>query len=499
MDVKEVEKQINDFETGGNKTPEEKKKGKIKSILYIAFILIATTIAIVLNFVGKGKVEAIFSILKSANWSWLMAVFGAMLGMVLVRSLIIFFFARLYTRKYNIFKAMAADTVCTFYNAVTPSSTGGEVMEAYTISKQGIPISSAVSMLAMYSILYQFVLIIFNILSLIFEGKVINTIGNISFFTINNFTFSLPLWLLIVLGFLLNLSVIGTIFLMATWKGLHNFIMGPIVSFLAKIKLCKNPDKTRENLRVQVENFKIELRRLLSNIPFAILIIVLFGGYMIIKFSVPFFVGKALGNESTSATFWDTIFLSSFHQMITGLIPLPGAAGVSELFFNKLFVYQGKAEGIRANNSYFFKGVYDEFGGLMFKETKLASDALCSSALLIWRSFTFFFPTIISGIFSAFYRAAPSKGMRTADVANRETFVDLQSQTLSERNAELETILETSKLNRDAVLAKLKTFGVKGISTKTKKNSKKSKTKKKTPKNEDFDHLSINISDEEDK
>ena len=57
---------------------------------------------------------------------------------------------------------------------------------------------------------------------------------------------------------------------------IHNFIMHYGVGFLAKIKILKHPDQTRESLRIQVENFKIELRRLLSNIPITITILVLF-------------------------------------------------------------------------------------------------------------------------------------------------------------------------------------------------------------------------------
>ena len=125
---------------------------------------------------------------------------------------------------------------------------------------------------------------------------------------------------------------------MGYWRGFHHFVMGPCINLLHKLRIVKNPDKQRENLRIQVENFKIELRRLLTNIPFLILVVVLVFAAMTIKFSVPYFIGLALGNQSQVATFWDSVFLCNYHQMVTGLIPIPGAAGVSEYFFAKLFV-----------------------------------------------------------------------------------------------------------------------------------------------------------------
>ena len=144
---------------------------------------------------------------------------------------------------------------------------------------------------------------------------------------------------------MLNVGVILLVLLMAYWHGFHNFVMGPVISLLSKIKILRNPDKTRENLRVHVENFKIEFRRLWTNIPFFILVFFLFALYMTLKFSIPYFCGLALHNEHTSIKyFWDSIFLGNYHQMITGILPLPGSAGVSEFFFTKLFFNENNPE-----------------------------------------------------------------------------------------------------------------------------------------------------------
>ena len=72
------------------------------------------------------------------------------------------------------------------------------------------------------------------------------------------------------------------------------FILHYCIGFLGKIHLLKKPDKTRENLRIQVENFKIELRRLLGNIPVTVLIFTLVFVILCLRFSVPYFAGLAL-------------------------------------------------------------------------------------------------------------------------------------------------------------------------------------------------------------
>ena len=440
MDKEDLEKKVAEHEEGKPKS----KKSTIKYILNISLVLIATGLAIF--FAIKDDAAEIWKTLITADVRYLLVVLGIMAGCILVRSFIYFCFAHLFVRKYHFHQALAVDQIGQFYNAITPGASGGQIMQAYTYKKQGVPVSSAVSILAMYSIMYQFILIIFGAVSLIVKNDFITKLGYIpTTIKINEVPINLPIWPLTIFGFILNVGVIGIVFLMGYWHGFHNFIMGPVVTFLNKIKLVKNPDKTRENLRIQVENFKIEFRRLSTNIPFLLLVIASFVVYMSIKFSIPYFVGKALGNQSQSASFLDCIFLSNYHQMVTGLIPVPGSAGVSEFVFYNLFMNEGKWK-----ESFFL--VLNELG----EPDPAATRTLCRSSLLIWRSSTFVIPILIGGIVAAFYRSTTKNEIHTGDLPNRQTFVSLQKETYVQRYEELESLIETSRLSREAILEKLK-------------------------------------------
>ena len=195
-----------------NPDVEKKKKSRLKYFLNISLVLIVTVCAII--FTVWGKTEIILSNLMGADWKWLLATFGMMAAAVLLRSLVLFCFARLYTRDYHFIQAIAVDHIGTFYNAVTPGASGGQVMEAYTFKKQGIPISSAVSMLAMYSIMFQIVLIIYGVLSFIIKYDFIKDIGSFDFKLFDSWTFSIPIWPLTIIGFLLNLGVSCIVLLM---------------------------------------------------------------------------------------------------------------------------------------------------------------------------------------------------------------------------------------------------------------------------------------------
>ena len=481
MDSKEFEKKVEEKEAQIESGAPKSKKSTIKYILNISLVLIATGVAIF--FAVKDDANEIWNTLITADYRYLLVVLALMLGCILVRSFILFCFAHLFTRKYHFHQAIAVDQIGVFYNAITPGASGGQIMQAYTYKKQGVQVSSAVSILAMYSIVYQIILIIFGTLSFIIKYDFITALGEIpTEIKVNDVpvTTNLPIWPLTIIGFILNVGVIAIVFLMGYWHGFHNFVMGPVVTLLSKIKLIKNPDKTRENLRIQVENFKIEFRRLSTNIPFLLLVVVSFSCYMIIKFSIPYFVGQALGNQSPSASFWDCIFLSNYHQMITGLIPVPGSAGVSEFVFYNLFMNEKNLE------SGFFC-IYDSLGYPDLAATK----TLARSALLVWRSSTFVIPITIGGFVAAFYRSSPkNEAHLNDDIPNRQTFVSLQQETYVERSAEVASLVETSRFSREAIIEKLNP-------KKRKKPKKKKANKASAPadlEKPDYDELDIDDS-----
>lgn len=443
MPNEELEKKVAEYEESLATNKKRDKKSLVKYIINITLVLTGTVLAIFFSL--KDDFHSVISYLAKSDLTFIFITIGIMFAISCLKALVYFCFARLYTRDYKYHQGLVIDQVGIFYNAVTPGASGGQIMQAYTFKRQGLPISNAVSIMAMYSIVFQTVLIVYGMVAFFVEFDTIIRIGSI-----NILGFDISIIVLTIIGFLLNVSVIGIVLLMGYWKGFHNFVMGPCVRFLHKIRLCKNPDKVREDLRVQVENFKIELRRLLTNVPILVLVTFLVFAAMTLKFSVPYFVGIALGNESTVDSFWSSVMLCNYHQMVTGCIPIPGSAGVSELVFKQLFLDPNNIV-----NSFFVstKGsnVVD------------SSTALCMAALLVWRSITFTIPLIIAGIVSAFYKPRKRHAANEIkpDPLSRNTLVSLQRETFVERLEEVEKLEQTSELTLDAIRKRLKALNKK--------------------------------------
>ncbi len=407
---------------------EKKKKGIVRYVIYLSIVLIATGLSLTFSLWNQFDqvIECVRNSFSTVNgWVYMLIIAGCVTMSYLVDALIILVFCRLYTRNYKYHQAFATSLIGQFYSDVTPGSSGGQVMQTYTMKSQGIPVSSAASIMVMSFILYQTALILFDFVAFGFEFNNIMAIPGIEF-DIFQWHVNIPMLPIIIFGFLLNISIILLLFLMSYSHKFHNFILHYVIGFLGKIHLLKKPDKTRESLRVQVENFKIELRRLQSNIPVVILQITLFLIMLFLRFCIPYLSGLAMGyNETFSAPrLFEASFLSAFHQMVTGIIPLPGSAGVSELFYGYLF-------------RNFFNG----------------DSAVISSSLILWRTSTFHIVLLISGLVSAFYKSRPKESF---NYANRETFVTLQLETYDERKKSADTMYETAQLSRKAIQEKLR-------------------------------------------
>lgn len=448
-----LKEDINDSEAFKMPKNFKTKLGKIKYVIYLFLVVIITVVTTVLMFKKNHTTLAqVTNILGKANFGWVIFAIIIVGIMACLRAMIYFCFARLFTRDYHYRQAIAVDQVGTFYNSFTPAGTASSVSTSITFKNQGLNISSAVSISAMYLLIHNITLIFYGVLALIVKRNYLFEVGGLTI-TLGSAQIHLSMTVLTIIGFALNLCIIGVILLMSYWKGFHNFIMGPCVNLLTKLKLVKKPEKVRENLRTEVENFKIEMRRIFTNIPFAILIFSLFFWLLTFKYSLPFFVGEALGNESQVGGFWDSAFIGNYHHLITHVIPIPGSAGISELFFNTLFVTSNNAT---ATNSFFFKAVYDSAGIIDQNATNIASQELTTAATILWRIVSYLLPLIISAIVTGLIKFNPADEEIGGELPTRQTFIALQQKTMDVRYEELETMINTSVLTKKQIKEKLK-------------------------------------------
>jgi uncharacterized protein (TIRG00374 family) len=387
------------------KTTRKKYGLNILIILVVAISFTAFTL------LTDDNLSAVIEAFASANYWIILVIFFMMMFIFLLESTNLFILARLYTTRYNLPRAFNNYFIGVFFSHLTPSGTGGQFAQAYTFKRQGIEIASAASILVMHFLLSQIAQVIFGILALIFRFQKFLSITE----TIQFGSFRLPILYISLAGFFVNFLIIFGIILLAKWRFLHRVLINGVVGLLGKIKLLKHPDTIKNNLHIQIENFRIEIKRLQANTAVTTVLIGLFFLRLLVGNAIPYVAAMAIPTIDLSGTnIFDGIFMTAYLSVITYFAPLPGSVGVSEFFF-----------------SYLFQSIFGSYRQTIAPQ-------------LIWRGFTFYLTTLL-GAMSLFAFRIGNKDVSFGK--DSESFVEIQKSTIEIRRQTAEMMFTTGELS----------------------------------------------------
>jgi len=401
----------------------EKKKHRLTKQQYHYISSITTMVlvtALAVYYVLKDNAAGTFSTLGSANIWYILAMAGIMLLSYCIEGSVLMVFSKIYKRKYRLYQGVLNGLIGNFFSSITPFASGGQFVQAYTFSKQGIKAPNAASILVMLFIVSQTAIIIMGTLaiSLGYQSTIVN-MSDVTIFgvTLSPITFS-------VIGFVISILILLSLFVMSYSKHLHHFILNTCINLGAKWHLIRDPERKRMAIAAQVATFRIELSRLFKNGGVLIITVVLEFAKFFCWHTMPYFAGLSLGAEM-SGKFWECIWSNAYLQMITSFIPIPGASGGAEAGFQLLF-----------------SSIY-------------LDPTITSAANLLSRGLTFYLTLIVGFIVFVSYKGSPKKNIY--EYNNRETFVDLQIISIAESKEanlrEVEIIPPTEKENSTQTLS----------------------------------------------
>ncbi|WP_303765864.1 lysylphosphatidylglycerol synthase transmembrane domain-containing protein [Ruminococcus flavefaciens] len=293
----------------------------------IALILVITLLTLHLIF-KEQELPEIIRDLKSADKRWIAGGAAAAVAFVAGESVIIHYMLRVLEQKTSFFRCLKYSFIGFFFSYITPSSTGGQPMQMYHMKKDKIKIGYSTLIMLLITIAYKSVLILLALGFLIFNfGTVEQYAGDMK-------------WL-IVLGFVLNLSFIALlllVFLKPIWARALGIKTVGLLSKLRVIKR-KNKDKYTEKVIRICDTYAMGADYIKKNIAVVFKIFVLTALQRICLFSVTWIVYKAYGLSGTR--FIDILTLQIIIAVAVEMLPLPGAAGISEgcflLTFTEIF------------------------------------------------------------------------------------------------------------------------------------------------------------------
>lgn len=336
------------------------------------FIIVLISTFIIMTYTIASDFDKIVKMFSQLNMFWFAIAVMLMLTFNVLDSLFIVKYCKQYVKKYTFWMGLKVQQVGIFFSAITPFSSGGQLVQALLLKKQKINSKQSASMLMLSFISYQTVLVIISSLFLIIK--------------FNEFTTKFPVFFVAILvGFLVNFVVIVGLFLSAFSKSFHKFIFKYAITFLGKIKIIKNVEKVRESTQTWLTLFRDEFLVLMKHKDLMIYRVSVDIAKLIVYYSIPFFCILAFNYKSVSfELYFTTLILTCFVQMLCSFIPTPGATlGVEATFLT------------------------------LFKE--YIPYSLTISVILLWRFVTYYLPMLLG-----FVVFANAKELNTVEVEEEE-------------------------------------------------------------------------------
>lgn len=252
-------------------------------------------------------------------------------------------------RLWNTFKVVMSGH---FFNAITPFSSGGQPMQLFIMTKQGIPIGTSASVLLSKFIIYQMILTLYSLIVLLLQLQFfVSKMSSIIYLSL--------------IGFIVNLIIVIVLIMAAFMRRQTTYIAVKAVELLHKMELIKKPYTIKKRLIGQIAIFNDNVKELLKNKKLLCLVSALTVLQLTAYFLIPYAVYRGFG--LSGANIFVVISASAFIVMFSSFIPVPGGSGVAEGSFFILFQ-------------------------LFFPKSILPI------AILIWRIVTFYIPLCLGGI-----------------------------------------------------------------------------------------------------
>ena len=251
-------------------------------------------------------------------------------------------------KKMSIFKALKLTWIGSFFSAITPAATGGQPVEIYYMTKEGIKGANGTMAMLMQLCGFQISTLVLSIICGIANPSLLKD-GIIWFYLLGLF----------INGFALSIMII-CIFSEKISKGLINFN----IKMMKKMRI-KAVDKIQKKLEDGINQYTESATFIKTHKDLFIKSVLRVFVQITIYHSIPYFIYRSFGLNELN--FLQLFSMQSVLYTTVSGIPLPGSIGISETLFLKLY---GMAFGVK----------------------------LLSGAMLLYRFVSFYFYLIVSAI-----------------------------------------------------------------------------------------------------
>ena len=220
-------------------------KSKKKYTLLLLFFIVVIFLTYY-NIFNENSVKSIVSNLFKINYLYIIICFFIVLLYFLLQGLYTKLTLKILQNKISLKKTVFYSMAEFYFSGITPSSTGGQPVELYYMTKDKIPIRKSYITLLLNTIFFKLILIIFGVLALIFKPEYI-------------FDYSVIYIVFFILGFLVDITMIIICSMLIFKQKNVKSILNWIIKVGNKIKILKNKVSKIDKNEV-LNDYKEELK-----------------------------------------------------------------------------------------------------------------------------------------------------------------------------------------------------------------------------------------------
>ena len=296
---------------------------KVKYAINVLFIAVVGYLTFRILFANR-EISDVFKELHRANKIWLAFGVLAVFCFIAGESVIIKYMLWLFKEKVPFLRCLKYSFIGFFYSYITPSSSGGQPAQMIYMKKDGIYYGYSTLIMLVIAVVYKAVLVLMGLFFYIFyHDFVVSHVGDY-------------MWLVYV-GFLLNVAYIALL-LVVCLKPLWSRKMGiKVINFLARLHII-NPNKSEKMIARLIRIFDnyVKASQYIKNNLGSLFTITFFTVLQRLSlFMLTWIVYKSYGLDGSS--FMEIVALQVMIGVAVEMLPLPGAAGITEACFVKFF------------------------------------------------------------------------------------------------------------------------------------------------------------------
>lgn len=256
------------------------------------------------------------------NWWWLAVAVLCMALSIVCEGFVVQELLKRHYPAYSFKDSLRIPLVEALFNGITPFESGGQPAQLFALLQSGVDVGRASSILLMKFVVYQSMIVLNFIASLILGFRLIADKLHV-------------MGLLLIFGFLIHLAVILALLLIMYWydftKRATNLCLRPFKRFLAPERYARYEQVINE----KIDNFYRESLQLKANYRLLFRVSMITLVQLFFYYIIPFFILLALRVEHVELLTVMTLHI--LIVMVISLFPIPGGAGGAEYSFSLIF------------------------------------------------------------------------------------------------------------------------------------------------------------------